>query len=380
MKMFDKIKDFFKLNCVAIEHSHVSKKVGRLNQILHDMDTDMVLLPFRKAEKYGYINLRGEVVIPPKYDHALEFKNGLARIELNGKFGYINQHSEIIINPMFELGLSYGCGCIPVKAQDKWGVIDKQGNFVISPRYDDIESSGFVNDVCIVSVNEKLGIITTDGTYLVPPRYQDLSYAGNGLWSFQENGRYGYMDLKGRIVVEPIYQYAFPFRSNIALVETLTQERAFIDTKGNLLFNRFFSDAYSFSEGIACVKINNHFSFINEQGNEVLSVKMDSVTNFTEEKAPILRGGKWGFINRSGEIIIPCEYDDVNTFEFGMASVFNIQREQAVITPENRTILPFFDYYGVIINKYGLIEVEHNGEYGYMTSEGEWLYKPSGIP
>ena len=37
MKMFDKIKDFFKLNCVAIEHSSTQEEVDKLNQILHDM-------------------------------------------------------------------------------------------------------------------------------------------------------------------------------------------------------------------------------------------------------------------------------------------------------------------------------------------------------
>lgn len=37
MKMFDKIKDFFKLNCVVIEHSSAQEDVDKLNQILHDM-------------------------------------------------------------------------------------------------------------------------------------------------------------------------------------------------------------------------------------------------------------------------------------------------------------------------------------------------------
>lgn len=37
MKMFDKIKNFFKLNYVVIEHSSTQEDVDKLNQVLHNM-------------------------------------------------------------------------------------------------------------------------------------------------------------------------------------------------------------------------------------------------------------------------------------------------------------------------------------------------------
>ena len=37
MKMLEKIKDFFRLNCEVIGHSSAPEDVELLNQILHDM-------------------------------------------------------------------------------------------------------------------------------------------------------------------------------------------------------------------------------------------------------------------------------------------------------------------------------------------------------
>ena len=37
MKMFDKIKNFFKLNYVVIEHSSTQEDVDKLNRVLHNM-------------------------------------------------------------------------------------------------------------------------------------------------------------------------------------------------------------------------------------------------------------------------------------------------------------------------------------------------------
>lgn len=40
--MFKKIKDFFRLNCVVIEHSSALEDVDELNQILHDMGAVLI--------------------------------------------------------------------------------------------------------------------------------------------------------------------------------------------------------------------------------------------------------------------------------------------------------------------------------------------------
>jgi hypothetical protein len=47
-------------------------------------------LPVRMAGAWGFINGRGELVIPPAFQRAGPFVGGLARVRQNGRWGYIN--------------------------------------------------------------------------------------------------------------------------------------------------------------------------------------------------------------------------------------------------------------------------------------------------
>ena len=60
MKMLEKIKDFFRLNCEVIGHSSAPEDVELLNQILHDM---------RLAWTYPFEN---EIIPPQKKDEIIK--------------------------------------------------------------------------------------------------------------------------------------------------------------------------------------------------------------------------------------------------------------------------------------------------------------------
>src|ERR1051325_1583170 len=47
--------------------------------------------------KFGYINQRGEVLIPFMYEMANIFNEGIACVKLNGKYGFINMQNETVI-------------------------------------------------------------------------------------------------------------------------------------------------------------------------------------------------------------------------------------------------------------------------------------------
>src|SRR5438445_13333722 len=48
------------------------------------------LFNVRKEGKFGYIDKTGKVVIPLTYDEAYDFREGLARVEINGKTGFVD--------------------------------------------------------------------------------------------------------------------------------------------------------------------------------------------------------------------------------------------------------------------------------------------------
>jgi hypothetical protein len=55
-----------------------------------------------RHDKYGYIDTTGKRVIKLKYDFAEEFHNGLGEVEIKGKSGYINHKGELVIPAIYD--------------------------------------------------------------------------------------------------------------------------------------------------------------------------------------------------------------------------------------------------------------------------------------
>ncbi|MET0752347.1 MAG: protein kinase [Pyrinomonadaceae bacterium] len=60
------------------------------------------LTAFSSAGRYGYQDAIGKTVIPPKYEEAESFNNGLGRVMLNKKYGYINSRGVEVIPVKFD--------------------------------------------------------------------------------------------------------------------------------------------------------------------------------------------------------------------------------------------------------------------------------------
>ena len=60
--------------------------------------SDEGLMAVQKNQKWGFMNLQGEEVIPCIYDEARRFWNGIGKVKSKGKWMFINNKGEIIPN------------------------------------------------------------------------------------------------------------------------------------------------------------------------------------------------------------------------------------------------------------------------------------------
>jgi hypothetical protein len=96
--------------------------------------------------KWGLIDKTGKEIVPPKYDNAGGFKEGLAKVKLNGKWGFIDKTGKVIVPPKYDDAWSFSEGLAKVKLNGKWGFIDKTGKeivIVFPPKYDFVTPMGF---------------------------------------------------------------------------------------------------------------------------------------------------------------------------------------------------------------------------------------------
>ena len=89
-----------------------------------------------------------------------------------------------------------------------------------------------------------------------------------GLRPVKVEGKYGYIDKKGNIVINPQFDNAHYFRKGLAAV-MIGDKWGFIDKTGKYVINPQFDFTYGFSEGLARVEIGGNARYINKRGEIV---------------------------------------------------------------------------------------------------------------
>jgi len=80
---------------------------------------------FIKNGLFGYIDTTGKVVIPPQFENAMDFKEGLAPVRINRPWGYIDKDVKFAIAPQYDFASQFENGIAHIGLKGKDGFIDK---------------------------------------------------------------------------------------------------------------------------------------------------------------------------------------------------------------------------------------------------------------
>ena len=172
--------------------------------------------------------------------------------------------------------------------------------------------------------NGKYGFIDKSGNVVVPCKYGNAWSFSEGLAAVEIDGKWGFIDKSGNVVVPCKYHAARSFSEGLAAVRIggwETGKWGFIDKSGNEVIPCKYDGAGSFSEGLAVVELDYYWGSIDKSGNVVIPCKYDNEYRFSEGLAVVKFDGKYGFIDKSGNLVIPFKYDYANDFSEGLAHV-----------------------------------------------------------
>lgn len=164
----------------------------------------------------GFMNTKGEEVIPVKYEQVYHFKNGYSSVLMNDKWGFVDTTGNLVIPCEIEDCGDFSDGLVAILEGDKWGFMDTKGAWVIKPKYEVVDA--FSQGYAPVLENGKVGFINKKGEWLVKPKYQSAQPFKNGFAIVQLNGKLGFIDLNGDEVGEIKYtrvgNFVVPDESN----------------------------------------------------------------------------------------------------------------------------------------------------------------------
>lgn len=309
------------------------------------------LHPVRDANgKWGYIDRSGRFRIPPKYDDANEFSDGVA------------------------------CVWFWTGDQRKNGIVDPSGKFTELPAFNNYSAAfydGLVRVQTPSGKERRHGFVDKSGRMVIETRFSYAGHFSEGLAWFSEltNGKwlYGFIDKTGKIVIEP--QFVFqPGDFVSGLAKVMGQWKSgFIDRTGKLRIEVDYEKAdSSFSEGLLAVVTPGEPSrgvYLDTNGKVVLeipfwqqrtawqlarySLRHQQLGPFSEGLAPVLAFNKIGFIDRTAKVVIAPEFRETNGFSEGLAAVKIIgsdggyvwgyinRKGELVIAPSFRIARPF---------------------------------------
>ena len=349
----------------------LAKNLKKYDELRRFCEGLAAVIKYEPGPTCGFINMKGEEIIPCTseidVEDLVEFHEGLAYMRLDG---YINTKGEIVIPSRDDWSHSEwggpgdfhdGIATIRLDDEDKgygYCFINTKGEEVI-PRIYNASAGDFHEGLAMIEkidedCNYYFVFINKKGEEVIPCRYSDagdfhegLAKVRNGDW---ENGKYGFINTKGEEVI--------PCR---------------------------YDEAGDFHEGLARVQKGDKYGFVNTKGEEVIPCRYDYVGNFSEGLAYISKGEKIGFINKKGEEVIPCRYDYYDDhennpgylcgeigFNNGLARIRKGDWENGkygFINTKGEEVIPFIYDYAMNFND-GLALVRRGEEWGYIDKYG----------
>jgi len=201
--------------------------------------------------KWGYIDTRGEFVIPPQFARADVFSEGLASVSFSSgdrvweaQFGYIDKTGALVIPARFNWVGSFSEGLAPVCEgvcsgtigfrDRKIGYIDRSGDYVIQPTFAYAESfSEGLASVSFDRVGEhRYGYIDRTGAFVIQPKWWATGPFRQGLAATYS----GYIDRQGQLVVPVPEQpggHVMDFSDGLGLV-LVADDSVYYDAKGRI--------------------------------------------------------------------------------------------------------------------------------------------------
>lgn len=349
--------------------------------------------------KWGYIDNKGNFVIKPKYDFAYDFaENGIAIVEEKNLYGIIDQLGKYVLQPKYDSINEFSEGRAAAVQGDIFKVIDENGKELTTKPY--IFIGSFKEGRAVMAITDKqgkslYGYLDREGKEAVPPKFEYVGDFNNGKAVVKiSDNQYALIDFNGDILKN--YKYAFVGELGDGLLAFKQRDDGkfgYMDVDGNVVIQPRYTGAQPFSEGRAVVNVSenygNNYGLIDKKGNYIIMPQYNDINLLGDNRVAAGRaidkdkpymGSKFAIGDTDGKLLTDFIYNGVSNYKEGFASAFN--DEYTFFIEKNGKIaknLPMVGGSGTLNFEGNLIKVDVDHRISYLDKAEKVIWSQNTI-
>lgn len=292
-----------------------------------------------KDKKKGCIDKTGKIIIEPMFDSITGSSDEVVWVNIGavedydgfmegGKWGLINLKGEYIKDLQYE-NINYfynGVAWVKEFEEEKWGLIDLSGAQILDFKYDKINN--FYHNEALVLLNSQWVIIDKNGAILKKfnKNINSIKNFDGKTGSITINDKYGYVNNRGQIILDPIYD-EIKDSVSVSWVKTGDSWKLFNKKSKKLIdieLNFDYPEAFHGDSYEARIWLKNKCGLVNKNGETLAEVKYNWAGYHRNGYTWVniggsvgysgLKGGKWGVIDTKENFIVKLKFDYVWDF------------------------------------------------------------------
>ena len=249
---------------------------------------------------WGIAGADGVILIPCEYEKISTFSVDRAVVMKNGEIYAVDRNNNRV-DKLYEKASGFGNLAndrIPILIDGQW--LRAFGDLSLGAiRFQELGmySEGYV----AARTGEKWGVVNISSTWLIPAEYDGVILDGLGRCYAQgavfiRSGGTIYLFSNGNLSGTP-YEDARPFYAEGYAAVKNNGKWGYIDVNGNVMIEFKFDDALSFSKHLAAVKQDGLWGYISLAGHIVIEPSFIEARSFSDGCAPVLTERGWQIIS-----------------------------------------------------------------------------------
>jgi hypothetical protein len=322
--------------------------------------------------KWMLLDSLGQARTTHYYDEIGDHNGAFFPAKNRGRWGALNTQGKEFINCVYDSLLGQKDGHVVVAFRGQYGIISLSESWEVTPRNNSLELvdsthylehsprtwflKGFDGSIIYFSDNP----YEIQGKYIIEHltsgaqwkidltgRIVDRQFSPEdpvqrifdeqeGLRAIQRDGKYGFVDNRGRLRIANRYDDVKPYTDGLAAIK-LRGHWGYISHQDKIVVQPIYDEVVPFKGGFSLVKQKGFFGLIDITGKQVLTTRYENIDVLPNKRLRVTQGGLTGLADANGRVMIMPRYqfvDDLNNgyVIIGREGTFGLVNLQGIST------------------------------------------------